>query len=600
MSKDTPWFSERDIGGPTRWLGIIPRQPRLHALTPHRLEIAGPQAAQARHIRAMRIEAGPARSLRTGAIREEQRHRGSVYVAGVDVYEDLADTLAAPPWKPDRQHETDDHSWQSAETHGADPGTSFARLLAAVLQPPLELLLADNSPIEWPHPLLPYQIDGIRTLLERPALLLADDMGLGKTVQAIAALRILIHQRRIRSALAVVPAGLITQWRGELARWAPEIRVSTVYGEPSDRAWRWRTPAHLYLTSYETLRMDFTGNPHAPVARQWDLVILDEAQRIKNADTEISRVSKRLRRVRSWALSGTPLENSVDDLTSILQWVEQEPPRSAWHLVSHAELRERLGRLQLRRRKADVLADLPPKLVSSIVLPLTAAQRAAYDRAEQQGIVELHALGERVRVQNVLELIVRLKQICNFDPRSGRSSKLDDLQERVRTLAAEGHKALVFTQFANRENGARAIASRLGIPALTYTGDLSPVERDQVLARFRQSDEYKVLVLALRAGGQGLNLQQASYVFHFDRWWNPAVEQQAESRSHRMGQLYPVNVYAYVCEDTIEERTEKILREKQALFDEIVDDATIDLASHLTSDELFGLFGLQPAGKPED
>jgi SNF2 family DNA or RNA helicase len=429
--------------------------------------------------------------------------------------------------------------------------------------------------------------------LERPALLLADDMGLGKTIQAIAALRILIHQRRIGSALAVVPAGLIAQWRSELAQWAPELRVSTVYGEPSDRTWRWRAPAHIYLTSYETLRADFTGNPHSPVARQWDLVILDEAQRIKNTDTDISRVTKRLRRSRSWALTGTPLENRLEDLASILQWVEREPPRASWHLVSADEMRERLRRMQLRRRKADVLADLPPKLAASIVLALTPPQRAAYDQAEQQGLVELHALGGRVQVQNVLELIVRLKQICNFEPQTGRSAKLDDLRERMRTLVAEGHRALVFTQFANRVDGARAIAERLDVPTLSYTGDLSPTERERVLVLFRGSEKYKVLVLALRAGGQGLNLQQASYVFHFDRWWNPAVEQQAEARSHRMGQQHPVHVYAYTCENTIEERIEKILKEKQALFDAVVDDATINIGAHLSGDELFGLFGLR-------
>jgi SNF2 family DNA or RNA helicase len=594
MSADGSWFREQEIDQPPRRLWIIPRRPRLAPDSAGQATIERPEQPAARHIRAGRIETGPGRSMRLGVVREEQRHRGSVYVAGLEVFDPLLEATTGPPsWQRDLEDRPGVGQWEPSATRASDTETSFARLLAAVLQPPLELLLAGEGPIEWPHPLLPYQLDGVRALLERPALLLADDMGLGKTIQAIAALRIMIHQRRIGSALAVVPAGLIAQWRSELAQWAPELRVSTVYGEPSDRTWRWRAPAHLYLTSYETLRADFTGNPHSPVARQWDLVILDEAQRIKNADTDISRVTKRLRRSRSWALTGTPLENRLEDLTSILQWVEREPPRASWHLVSADEMRERLRRIQLRRRKADVLADLPPKLAASIVLALTPAQRAAYDQAEQQGLVELHALGDRVQVQNVLELIVRLKQICNFDPKSGRSAKLDDLRERTRTLVAEGHRALVFTQFANRVDGARAIVERLDVPALSYTGDLSPAERERVLAQFRGSDQYKVLVLALRAGGQGLNLQQASYVFHFDRWWNPAVEQQAEARSHRMGQIHPVHVYAYICENTIEERIEKILKEKQALFDAVVDDATIDIGAHLSGDELFGLFGLR-------
>ena len=592
-----PWFREHDPDQPPRWLGLIPRQPRLTPGQAARTTVSEPVIGDPRRLRVGRIEIGPGRSMLLGAVREEQRHRGSVHVAGLEIFDPLLETLRETPrWQREGTDEGAGGIWQPSAAGAPNPEKSLARMLAAVLQPPLELLLGEEGPIEWPHPLLGYQLDGVRALLERPALLLADDMGLGKTIQAIAALRILIHQRRVGAALAVVPAGLIAQWRSELAQWAPELRVSTVYGEPNDRAWRWRAPAHLYLTSYETLRADFTGNPHAPPARQWDLVILDEAQRIKNADTDTSRVTKRLRRTRSWALTGTPLENSLDDLASILQWVEREPPRASWHLVSPAEMRDRLGRVQLRRRKADVLADLPPKLAAGIVLALTPPQRAAYDRAEQEGLVELHALGDRIRVQNVLELIVRLKQICNFDPLTGRSSKLDDLRERVRTLIAQGHRALVFTQFANQRDGARAIAARLDVPALSYTGDLSQGERERVLAQFRQSDQYKVLVLALRAGGQGLNLQQASYVFHFDRWWNPAVEQQAESRSHRMGQIHPVHVYAYSCEDTIEERIEKILQEKQALFDAVVEDATIDLGARLSGDELFGLFGLRGPG----
>ena len=587
------WFEARDTSRLPRRIRFIRRRLRFHTHVPLRLTFAVPEPAQARHIRAGRIEAGPARAVRGVGIREEQRHRGSVYVAGMEIADELAGVLRTPAWQHESDDDGSDDPAEFGQAHGPDAEASLARALAAVLQPPLELLLAGDGPIEWPYPLLPYQLDGVRALIERPSLLLADDMGLGKTIQAIAALRILIHQRRVRSALIVVPAGLAIQWRQELAIWSPELRVAPVNGEPSDRAWRWRVPAHIYLTSYETLRADFTENPHASVARTWDLVVLDEAQRIKNADTHVSRVCKRLRRVRSWALTGTPLENSVDDLASILQWVEQAPTRSSWYLGGNAELREHLRQVQLRRRKADVLADLPPKLVSTVLLALTDAQQEAYDRAEQEGVVELRAMGNEVRIQNVLELIVRLKQICNFDPRSGRSSKLSDLRERVQTLAAEGHKALVFSQFASRESGARAIAARLGIPALAYTGDLSPSERERVLTQFRQGDEHRVLVLALRAGGQGLNLQQASYVFHFDRWWNPAVEQQAESRSHRLGQIYPVNVYIYVCEGTIEERIETILREKQSLFDEIVDDATIDLSSRLSNDELFGLFDMR-------
>lgn len=597
-TRDRPagWFSENGALPTPRWLGLLPRAVRLVEGTAERLAPQQPSLSRAQQQRVAPPESDAARVLRRVALREEERHRGSVHVAGVS----LLDALDARMRTQGAEGQGPEGGGGSlAQVTAPEEEALFARMLAAVLQPPTELLLAHEGPIDWPRPLLPYQMDGVRTLLERTSLLLADDMGLGKTVQSIAAMRILIRQRQIESALVVVPAGLISQWRSELQMWAPELRISTVHDDRRERGWRWRTPAHIYLTSYETLRADYSPNPHSPVARMWDLVVLDEAQRIKNADTDISRVCKRLRRRRQWALTGTPLENSIDDLASILQFVDPLPARSTWHLVSQTELKDQLARVQLRRRKRDVLKDLPPKLVSRVVLPLTAAQRASYDRAEREGIVELRALGERVRIQNVLDLISRLKQICNVDPATGTSSKLEDLRERVRTLAEEGHKALVFTQFSNAENGARAVAARLGLPALIYSGNLSRAERDRVVARFHGEDTQRVLVLSLRAGGQGLNLQDASYVFHFDRWWNPAVEQQAEARSHRMGQRFPVTVYIYVCENTIEERIEKTLQEKQLLFDQIVDDVSIDLSARLSTDELFGLFGLRDPSSKE-
>lgn len=464
--------------------------------------------------------------------------------------------------------------------------------LSEQLQMSDEFLLSSRSPLEWVKPLLPYQVDGIRLLLQQPSLMLADDMGLGKTIQTLAALRVLVAQSRIQSALIIAPASLLSQWRSEARLWAPELRVSTIQGLPKDRDWQWRTPAHIYLISYETFRSDFSTNPKSPVARLWDVVVLDEAQKIKNANTTTSQVCKRLHRSRQWALTGTPLENSVDDLKSILEFVVPDSPLRSSFFPSSSDLRFELSQVQLRRKKSDVLLDLPPKLVSRVALPLTKRQRETYDRAEEDGIVELRRFGESIPIQSVLELIMRLKQICNFCPASGESSKLNDVQERMDTLTAQGHKALVFTQFTSDQNGARAIARELGSAALTYTGDMNQSERDDVLKRFREDERFSALILSLRAGGQGLNLQQASYVFHFDRWWNPAVEGQAEARAHRMGQEYPVNVYAYVCENTIEERIEQILEKKKQLFEELVDDVSIDLSTAFTRSELLGLFSL--------
>ena len=286
---------------------------------------------------------------------------------------------------------------------------------------------------------------------------------------------------------------------------------------------------------YETLREDGADRPDSPPRRRiWDVVALDEAQRIKNRDTDVSRVCKRMRRRRAWALTGTPLENNLEDLGSILEFVTPSPSGHAAQLLAGPELIERQRAVQLRRRKADVLPQLPPKLSSSISLQLDAEQRVSYERAEREGVYALQARGADVQIQNVLELITRLKQLCNVDPVSGQSAELSDLDMRLGTLVAEGHRALVFTQFTDETFGARAVASRLArFRPLLYTGDMSLGQRDEVIRTFQQDARHSVLVLSLRAGGLGLNLQDASYVFHFDRWWNPSVERQAEDRSHR-------------------------------------------------------------------
>lgn len=492
---------------------------------------------------------------------------------------------------------------QSAElTEPGDAGPSLRDRLRLLLSPPLDALLpAEGSVLDWPGDLLPFQLDGVRVLVTKPEVLLADDMGLGKTIQAIAALRILFHERAIESALVVAPASLVYQWRGEIKKWAPELRVSTVKGSAQQRTMAWANPAHLFLTTYESLRSDLTANPNCgPRRKTWGVAILDEAQRIKNRDTAASAACKSLPRLRSWALTGTPLENSIDDLASIMEFLQ---PNVAGDAVSplpvDLSLLDRHRELQLRRRKSDVLKELPPKRLHSVMLDLTPAQRHAYDNAEKQGIVELQARGETISITHVLTLIMRLKQICNFCPASGESTKLADLRERMAVLRAEDHRLLVFTQFTDASFGVAAIARGLSeFGPLTYTGAMSQEERHSTVGRFKSDTAHGALILSLKAGGQGLNLQEASYVVHFDRWWNPASEKQAEDRSHRMGQTSSVDVYTYTCSGTIEERIASLLEAKQRLFDTVVDQVSMDLDRVLSAEELFGLFGLRPPQKP--
>ena len=331
------------------------------------------------------------------------------------------------------------------ETDSANSEPSLANRLRILLAAPLYALLpGSGATLEWVGELMPFQQDGVRILIDSHRLLLADQMGLGKTVQVIAAVRILVHRSEIEKVLVVAPATLLAQWREELSKWAPELRVIIIRGQPTDRAWQWRAEVHVALVGYETLLMD--SEARGPLeGKVWDLIVADEVQKIKNRTAAISVALKRVQRKRSWGVSGTPIENDERDLASILEFVDHEEFTSSRRYEPGPELYRRHRDLQLRRKKADVYKNLPLKQVTKIKIPLTARQQKSYDKAESEGIVFLRELGAEVQVQHVLALITRLKQICNADPETGESSKLNDIHERLSSLVEQGHRALIFS-----------------------------------------------------------------------------------------------------------------------------------------------------------
>jgi SNF2 family DNA or RNA helicase len=463
------------------------------------------------------------------------------------------------------------------------------RLLYA-LQPPLEAWLTSEQ-LQLPLTPFAYQFAGVAFLYPRYSAILADEMGLGKTMQAITAMRLLLHRGEIRSALLVCPKPLVTNWQREFGLWAPELPLTVVEGDQARRQWQWlETSAPITIANYEVLVRD----REIVTARglHFDLVVLDEAQRIKNRSSTTAEVARSLGRSRNWALTGTPIENSIEDLVGIFDFLA--PGHVSRHMKPRTVARAVADHV-LRRTKRQVLKDLPPLLIRDAELTLTPDQQASYELAENDGVVRLESLGSEITIQHVFELVLRLKQICNFDPATGESAKLERLVADLEEVAASGQKAIVFSQWVQTISRLADHLKPFGV--LEYHGQIGSRQREAVLARFKEDPRQHVLLMSYGAGAVGLNLQFASYVFLFDRWWNPAVEDQAINRAHRIGASGPVTVTRFMTLGTIEERIEQILREKRELFDMILSDAG-PASVGLSQAEIFGLFRLRGSSGP--
>ena len=460
-----------------------------------------------------------------------------------------------------------------------------------LLQPDLETLLR-SCRLGFPRQPFPFQLEGMAFLLPRHGAVLADEMGLGKSMQAISSIRLLIHAGDARRVLVVCPKGLVSNWVREFADWAPEIPVAVIEGDPQRRRWQWAlADVPVKIANYESVVRD--REMVAELKASFDLVVLDEAQRIKNGSSQTSHAVRAIRRRRSWALTGTPVENSADDLVGLFEFVA---PGHLDERMSPRALGAAAADHVLRRTKDKVLKDLPPRMNRDERIELTPQQRETYRLAEEEGVLRLSGMGRAATIRHVFELVLRLKQICNFDTATDESAKLECLKADLEEVQASGRKALVFSQWVETLVKLKRELAPFG--ALEYHGGMSTAARDETIRRFKADRGHSVLLLSYGAGAVGLNLQFSQYVFLFDRWWNPAVEDQAVNRAHRIGAAGAVTVTRYLAADTIEERIDEVLRKKRDLSELILSQAEPAAGkTGLTVDELFALFRLPPPVK---
>ncbi|MFC7911807.1 DEAD/DEAH box helicase [Streptomyces nigra] len=440
---------------------------------------------------------------------------------------------------------------------------------------------------------------------------LADDMGLGKTITVIA-----LHLKRARTAptLVVCPASLLGNWQREINRFAPGVPVRRFHGP--DRTLD-DLDGGFVLTTYGTMR---SAAPTLAAA-DWGMVVADEAQHVKNPYSATAKALRTIPTPARVALTGTPVENNLSELWALLDWTTPGllgPLKSFRARHARAvengedeEAVERLARLVrpflLRRRKSDpgIVPELPPKTETDHPVPLTREQAALYEAVVRESLIAIETAEGMARRGLVLKLLTSLKQICDHpalylkeDPSgpSGerlafRSGKLALLDELLDTLLAEDGSALVFTQYVGM---GRLITSHLAsraVPVEMLHGGTPVPERERMVDRF-QSGATPVLVLSLKAAGTGLNLTRAGHVVHFDRWWNPAVEEQATDRAYRIGQTQPVQVHRLITEGTIEDRIAEMLASKRALADAILGTGESAL-TELTDRELTDLVSLR-------
>nr|WP_240519394.1 DEAD/DEAH box helicase [Amycolatopsis antarctica] len=432
-----------------------------------------------------------------------------------------------------------------------------------------------------------YQLRGFRWLAGMTSLglgaCLADDMGLGKTVTLIA-----LHlQRGGGPTLVVCPASLLGNWEREIRRFAPGTAVRRFHGTARNLD---DVTDGFVLTTYGTMRLDAARLDGVT----WNLLVADEAQHVKNPGSGTAKALRAIGSGARVALTGTPVENNLSELWAILDWTtpgllgKLSRFRTRWATpieTGDRDSADRLARLVrpflLRRKKSDpgIAPELPPKTETDRPVGLTGEQAGLYEAVVREAMAEIRSREGMARMGSVVKLLTSLKQICNHpaqylketgDPRlPGRSGKLELLDELLDTILTEDGSVLVFTQYvAMARLLERHLAGR-GVPALFLHGGTPVPKREELVRRF-QNGEVPVFLLSLKAAGTGLNLTRADHVVHFDRWWNPAVEEQATDRAYRIGQNRPVQVHRLIAEGTIEDRIAAMLRTKRDLAEAVL------------------------------
>lgn len=440
-----------------------------------------------------------------------------------------------------------------------------------------------------------YQLHGLRWLAHMLDLglgaCLADDMGLGKTITLIA---LHLHRRR-EPTLVVCPASLLGNWEREIHRFAPGTRVTRYHGPQ-------RTLADdgVVLTTYGTMRLD----AEALRNHEWGMVVADEAQHVKNPHSGTAKALRSIPAGARVALSGTPVENSLSELWSILDWTTpgllgtHRAFRTRWPEPDDT-LAKVVKPFLLRRRKSDpgVAPELPAKTETDLPVSLTTEQAALYEALTREILDQIAHSDGMARRGLVLKLLTGLKQICNHPSHylghatlQGTSGKLDLLDELLDTIVAEDGSALIFTQYVGM---ARLLEQHIKQPTRFLHGGTPVPQREQMVDDFQQG-RAPVFLLSLKAAGTGLNLTRADHVIHFDRWWNPAVEDQATDRAYRIGQTRPVQVHKLVTEGTVEERIAALLQDKRDLADAVLHGGEAAF-TELTDAELAELVQLRSA-----